>query len=71
MAIAASDLNRYCVYPAWTLVNNHGLDGSGTNCGIQDSINLRNDFKNIKITKFVESSIINSEILKRFRNAYS
>jgi hypothetical protein len=71
MAIAASDLNRYCVYPAWTLVNNHGLDGSGTNCGIQDDTNLRNDFKNIKITKFVESPIINSEILKRFRNAYS
>jgi hypothetical protein len=71
MALAASNLNAFTVYPARSLVDNHGLDGSGTNCGVQDDSLTEANFKNVEIKGFVKGNNLNSEILKRFWNAYN
>jgi hypothetical protein len=71
MALAASELNAYSIYPTRSLVDNHGLDGSGTNCGVQDNSVSDTYFKNVEVKRFVKGKNLNSEILKRFWNAYS
>ena len=71
MALAASNLNAYSVYPTRSLVDNHGLDGSGTNCGAQDNFLPDTHFKNVEVKRFVKGNNLNPEILKRFWNAYS
>jgi GT2 family glycosyltransferase len=70
MALAASNLNAYCAYPTRSLVDNHGLDGSGTNCGAQDNFSADTNFKNVEVKRFVKGNNLNPDILKRFWNAY-
>jgi GT2 family glycosyltransferase len=71
MALAASNLNAYCVYPTRSLVDNHGLDGSGTNCGAQDNSPADTHFNNVEVKRFVKGNNLNPDILNRFWNAYS
>lgn len=71
MALAASECNAYSIYPARSLVDNHGLDGSGTNCGAQGNTQGDTYFKNIEVKRFAKGNDLNSEILKRFWYAYS
>lgn len=51
--------NKYCIFPAKTLVENIGNDGSGVNCGVNDNLNCQKMLVSNKINDIYHAESIN------------
>lgn len=70
MAISASNSFSFCIYPAWSLVNNIGLDGSGTNCGLEENNLIKAPFRDTVILNFAPIKNSNPIVTSKFYNSY-
>ena len=66
--------NKSCVFPTISKVRNHGYDGSGINCGIEDSgIFVRQEIDDKSFFNFSKDNILqnNTEINKLYKSYFN